>query len=128
MSQLDYLRKARAQMATAIENLSSALEQGGTCLTGKPYILSLVDCPSHCLARVEGEWMVCAASDLLTDVARFTEEDAERLAAVMVEQGESELVAVRAYDWQIARLAESRQALASLDALIAEHAPLAPAA
>ena len=128
MSQLEYLRKARTQMAAAIETLSSALEHSGTCLTGKPYILSLADCPSHCLSRTDGEWMVCAASALLTDVARFNLEDAEQLAAAMVEQGESELVAVLALDWQRARLVDSRQALASLDDLIAEQAPLAPAA
>jgi hypothetical protein len=128
MSQLEYLRKARTQMAAAIKTLSSALEHFGTCLTGKPYILSLADCQSHCLSRADGEWMVCAASDLLTDVARFNLEDAEQLAAAMVEQGESELVAVLALDWQRARLVESRQALASLDDLIAEQEPLAPAA
>lgn len=129
MSQLDYLRKARTQMASAIEVLSSTLEHAGTCLTGKPYILSLADCPAHCLTRVDGELMVFSATDLLPDVARFTLEDAERLAAVMVERGESELVPVLALDWQQARLVESRQALASLDALIEEQEPLiAPAA
>lgn len=129
MSQLDYLRKARTQMAAAIETLSAHLERPGTSLTGKPYILTLADCPTHCLARVNGELLACAASDLLDGVACFSLEDAEQVAKAMVEQGESAMVPMLALDWQRKRLEDCRQSLAGLDALIAEGEPLiAPAA